>query len=368
MPNEKRLHIIALDVPFPADYGGAVDMFYRIKALYKLGYELTIHIFEYGRGKQKELEKYGKVIYYKRSFSFLNLFSSIPFIVKTRKSPELLQNLLSDNVPIFFEGIHTTYYLTNPDIASRMTYVRMHNIEHAYYYDLAKGQHLFKKLFFRLESYKLKNYERILSHAKKVLAIKKEDQSHFLKYNPITEVLPASLPEFEIRISQTKNYALFHGNLSVQENEKAIYWIIDALKNKLTDKFPLLVAGKNPSDRLLKFCNSQNIEVISNPPENELDQLIAEAQIHIFHTEYPSGVKLKLLNALHSKGQILINDAMTNDDEIKGFCQVANSKNEYSLKFEVLKNRLLSNEEFNERINLLRNKFSTIENIKKVIL
>ena len=31
MSNEKKLHIICHDVPWPADYGGVVDLFYKLK-------------------------------------------------------------------------------------------------------------------------------------------------------------------------------------------------------------------------------------------------------------------------------------------------------------------------------------------------
>ena len=130
MSQHKKLHIVCLDVPFPADYGGAIDMFYRIRALHKLGFELVLHVFEYGRGKQKELEKYGEVNYYPRSRSVLHLLSSRPFIVQSRKNNRLLQNLLKDDAPILFEGIHTTWCLEHEAIQRRITFVRMHNVEH----------------------------------------------------------------------------------------------------------------------------------------------------------------------------------------------------------------------------------------------
>ena len=55
---EQRLHIVSFDVPFPPNYGGVVDVFYKIRALHKLGVKIHLHCFEYGRGEQKELDKY----------------------------------------------------------------------------------------------------------------------------------------------------------------------------------------------------------------------------------------------------------------------------------------------------------------------
>jgi hypothetical protein len=108
---KQKLHIVSLDVPYPADYGGAIDIFYRIKALHELGFDITLHVFEYGRGKQEELSKFAKVNYYSRNKSFFQLFSTRPFIVQTRRSKALLAHLLQDDAPILFEGIHTTWFL-----------------------------------------------------------------------------------------------------------------------------------------------------------------------------------------------------------------------------------------------------------------
>jgi hypothetical protein len=52
---EKHLHIISFDVPYPANYGGVIDVFYKLKNLHKAGVKIILHCFEYGRGEQKEL-------------------------------------------------------------------------------------------------------------------------------------------------------------------------------------------------------------------------------------------------------------------------------------------------------------------------
>ena len=44
----KRLHIICFDIPFPPSYGGVIPVFYRIKALNKLGVWVILHCFYKG--------------------------------------------------------------------------------------------------------------------------------------------------------------------------------------------------------------------------------------------------------------------------------------------------------------------------------
>ena len=84
--------------------------------------------------KQPILEQLcDKVLYYPRPRSFRYHLTRLPFIVNTRKNKALLQNLLTDNDPILFEGIHCTAWLKHPALKDRVKVVRTHNIEYQYY-------------------------------------------------------------------------------------------------------------------------------------------------------------------------------------------------------------------------------------------
>ena len=358
----KNLHIICLDVPFPADYGGAIDMFYRIKALHQLGYNLTLHVYEYGRGKHAELNQFGNVIYYSRKRSFLNLFSSRPFIVQTRKNKKLLDNLLKDDFPILFEGIHTTWFLENNELQKRTTIVRMHNLEDEYYRGLKKNSSFIKQFYFQQEANKLKKYQAILSKATYILAIKDSDATALKRINSNVFVLPASIPDLQGRFTKVKRFALFHGNLSVPENESAAIWIIEALKNVIDPTFPLIIAGKNPSAKLKKICLKEEIQLIENPDEKELFQLIQEAQIHVLYTSVPSGIKLKLLSCIYSSGKILVNKNMVIGTSLESFCTIANDPKEFKLHYIGLMNDALTNEEFEERSVFINKHFNNARN------
>ncbi len=356
---EKKLHIVLLDVPFPADYGGAIDMFYRIKALHELGLELTLHVFEYGRGQQAELEKYATVHYYKRSRSILHLFSKRPFIVQSRFSKELIDNLLKDDAPILMEGLHTSGILEHHEIAKRVTMVRMHNIEHEYYRELAKNASFFKCLFFLFEARKLERYNSILKQAKAVLAIKESDRRYFEKINLSSYHVPAffELPQFEL--NAIKPLALFHGNLSVSENESAAIWLIKTLKSALSEDFPLIVAGKNPGARLTQLCSRDYVQLVANPSDSELKSLQESAQIHVFYSEAPSGIKLKLMNVLGTKGHILCNKNMLGYDGLEKFCNVENESENFAKRFLELNEKTLSKAEYETRKSFISEHFNS---------
>ena len=54
---ERYLNIIAFNIPWPANYGGIIDVYYKIKALHQCGVKIILHCFEYERAHSPELRK-----------------------------------------------------------------------------------------------------------------------------------------------------------------------------------------------------------------------------------------------------------------------------------------------------------------------
>ena len=44
-----RIHVVSLQVPFPPDYGGVIDIYYKLKAFRAAGYEVYLHTYQYDR-------------------------------------------------------------------------------------------------------------------------------------------------------------------------------------------------------------------------------------------------------------------------------------------------------------------------------
>jgi glycosyltransferase involved in cell wall biosynthesis len=326
----KTIHIVSLDVPFPPDYGCMIDVFYRIKVLHELGFSIILHTFTYGRGTPKELEKYcQKIYYYNRRKSIWDLFKKRPFIVQTRISNQLLNRLLADNYPILLEGTHCCWYLEHPAIQQRKTIVRMHNIEHDYYYELMKTARGLKKLFFFSEYVKLKRYESIVKKAPYILCVKKSDNDHYLQLNENTILMPSSLPEFaKNEIVELKDYCLFHGNLSIAENYLSAKWLLDKIIPNLNN-IPFVIAGKNPSEALKKLAEKKRIELIESPSDEVMKKLIAEARIHVLPSTQDTGLKLKLFAVLQTSGTIIVNSNMIQGNGLKKYCIVADTAEEF---------------------------------------
>ncbi len=329
----KNLHIISFNIPFPANYGGVIDVFYKIKALHDQGISIILHAFEYGREQSPELEKYcTQVYYYHRSTNITKQFSKLPFIVKTRNVNELLRNLKKDGHPILFEGLHTCYFLNHPDLAKRKKYIRMHNVEWQYYDHLAKMEsNILKKTYFKLESEKLRFFENKIKNVNGVLAISKMDENYFKeKYSKIsTHYIPAFHPNERVEIKEGRGeYILFHGDLSVKDNEQAAIFLLEKIMQNVD--YQLVIAGLNPSGKLKSLVEkTENVKLEANVSNKEMESLIKNAHVNILLSFQSAGMKLKLLNALFKGRFCVVNDFMVKNTGLEDLCFVGKSSEDF---------------------------------------
>lgn len=362
---DKRIHIVSFDVPFPANYGGAIDVYYRVKALKEIGYEITLHCFEYGRGRPNELsELASKVVYYKRRKNPFAWLSRNPFIVQTRNPKELLKNLLKDDAPILFEGLHTTYFLGHSSLKERTKVVRTHNVEHDYYFMLAQQASGWKKWYYSSEAQKLERYEINLKFADLLLPIKQADFEYFSQYSTEIHLLPPCFDQKEIVRTPTQPYLLFHGNLSVNENIEAVKWICKEIFDTL--EAPLIVAGKDPDPAVVELSEKGFFELRSNPNEEEMNTLISNARIHLLYTNQSTGIKLKLINSLQTSGHVLVNPTMVEGTILDRYCTVCEQHFDWKHEIQKALNHELDDARFAMRNDLFSTKLSVVENCRKV--
>ena len=326
--SDKHLHIVSFDIPYPANYGGVIDIFFRIKALSERGVKIHLHCFEYGREHSEYLESFCySVNYYKRESNISRLFNSTPYIVCSRDCEELRNNLLKDDYPILLESLHCCGVLMHNEFKDRNVIVRTHNIEHENYEHLANMEvDSKKKLYLKQEVSKLKDFESILHKAKAILAISQKDYEYFSeKYGNVHKVTAYNAyTEVDI-LEGSSDYVLYHGNLSLAENYSAAEYLVDTFK-KINVK--LKIAGMNPPQHLVKMIEDvDNVELIDSPDDQTLFDLIRHAHINILVTEKATGLKLKLLNILYNGRFCLVNDKMVDGLDVNGLCYVVNDQN-----------------------------------------
>ena len=358
-------------MPYPANYGGVIDVFYKIKQLHKNGIKVHLHCFDYGRGKQAELEKYCETVhYYKRQTGVFSFLSLTPYIVKSRIAAELKSNLLKNDFPILFEGLHTGFLINDEAFKKRFKILRAHNIEHEYYSYLAKvEQHFFKKIYLYSEAFKLKKYEHVLKFTDLVLSISTNDDAYFNTQYPTikTVFIPCFHAEEKIKIQQGKgNYVLYHGNLGVPENEAAALVICNEIFNSLD--IPLIIAGLNPTKKLSSTTNKyKNIQLVGNPTESNMQELISNAQINLLYTHQPTGLKLKLLHSLFKGRFCLANSTMLSGTTLTNLCEIANSNETFKAKIKTLFQQEIDAETVKTQRKTLLADYSNQENCLKLI-
>ena len=55
--SDPELNIVSFDVPYPPNYGGAIDIYFKLETLNDLGVKIYLHCFQYGRSDSKRLEE-----------------------------------------------------------------------------------------------------------------------------------------------------------------------------------------------------------------------------------------------------------------------------------------------------------------------
>lgn len=331
----KHLHVISFQNPVPPDYGGVIDVYYKLKAMHDLGWNITLHAFNY-KGRKETVPGFfttaDRVIFYPRPLQLADALRATPFIVASRKNPALLQNLLKDDDPILFEGLHTTAFLAHPSLSGRLKIVRAHNVEHDYYAGIASSEKSFmKKIFFRQEARKLRRYEKVLVNADIILPISMADRDYFTKEFPGSEII--HMPCFfdghvSSEVPGKGDYVLYQGSLDVAENVEAVRMICGQIAAALPG-IRFVVAGRNPSPAIRTMISAcPNVELKENLASPEFDRLLSEARVNLLVTDQPTGIKLKLLHALCRGAYVVTNPDMVAGTGLDEFVEVGHNARE----------------------------------------
>jgi len=369
---EKYLHIISLEIPYPVDYGGVFDLFYKLPALQQQGVKIYLHCFTKNRKPQPELNRYCEnVFYYQRKTTRKNLISKLPYIITSRMNETLADRLLQDDFPILMEGVHCTNITNDARFKNRKMFVRIYNVENEYYKTLFRFSHNLKhEMYYLLESKRLYKYEnKLAKNANTFFTVALHDAEYYRReFNCKTvEYLPLFIPDWQIQAQEGMGtYCLYHGNLEVEENEYAVSWLI---KHVFKDvEIPFVIAGKNPSNRIIRLAQKFSyVHIIANPNDAQMHEMILKAHIHVLPSFNNTGIKIKLLNALFNGRHCVVNNAMIEGTTLKDMCHVVNDISEFKERIQLLYHQPFTAEEKNFRKQLLLNEFSNEANAKQMV-
>lgn len=314
-------------MPDPPDYGGVIDVFYKVKALASAGVHVHLHTYQYGR-KQSELlaSVCHSVHYYPRTAMWKAFFSKRPMIVQSRDAVALRQNLMLDAYPVLYEGLHTTASMAQMHAAGKYCIVRMHNNEPQYYADLSKREpNFFRRLYFVEESRRLTQYEQVLQHADVICCISPAETTYYKQQWDNVMHVPAFHGSATVTSATGKgSFILYHGNLEVNENVEAALFILQQVCPFISAS--VVIAGANPDARILEAAkNMQHVRIVANPDHAQLQNLIREAHMHFLPAFQETGIKLKLLNALFNGRFCMVTRQMVEGTGLEPYCLITHT-------------------------------------------
>ena len=361
----KEIQIVAFNNPFPPNFGGAIDMFYKLKALKELGIDIYLHVFYDDRIDISGLKPLCKSIYiYKKQKNLIKHFSLIPYSSNTRISKLLEKRLSSLNAPILFESLRTVAILRKKVFKQKVA-IRCHNIEHEYSWGLSKSSSSYiMKVANFIEGYKQKYFEPIVHKADVLFAISNYDYNYFLKtYKKKTIYLPVFQGCIDVA---GKNgfgkYALYHGDLSIADNVKSAIFLINVFESL---NIPLKCASSTKVKSLINEIDKhENISFHYIEESGDLDKLIEGAHINVLYSFQRSGTKLKVFNALFKGRHCIVNENIVDDLEVLQLCEVAENKIEYQKAVEKLIKK-----EFvvSAKLEKVLDKYNSKKNAEKII-
>ncbi len=296
-----------------------MGIYHRIRALHEAGIEIILHTFYKQFMLANPLSAYCKVIYQYPRLSIWKIQNlKFPFFVQSRRSEALVNVLAADDHPILFEGLHTTFHFDDSRLRGRRKYVRMHNVESDYYGHLARIEaNVLKKFYYRFESSACKKLESsVLKKANRVFAISRADHDYFSHRHIASFWIPPFIDPVVRSPSGLGKFALYHGDLSIQENENAVMFLVKKVFNDL--EFPLVIAGYRPSRRLIRVIQAEpKIKLYVSPAHQDMNALVSNAQMILAPFSQTTGYKMKLLESLTKSRHIITSKNMLVVEELK---------------------------------------------------
>lgn len=315
------LSVVCFDWPWPADYGGVIDVAGKVEALLSDGVDVDLHVVSYPRAVEAEppARPPGRL----RVFRYARrgrraLLSRRPFIVASRAVAPLLPNLASGPPVILFEGTHCAGYLGHPRLDHQAQWLRLHNREADYYGGLYAGATSWRqRWYFGREARLLRGYERrAIRMADLTLPITRRDAGYVaeeagervLVQTPYTLADRDATARSEPEADAQPAYALFHAGFHVADNVRVALGLAERFASL---GLPLVLAGRTPPPVLAEaVADLAGVTLVADPDRREMQRLLAGAQVVVLRSAERAGFKLKLLESLRTARLVLADEAV----------------------------------------------------------
>ncbi len=308
-----HMHVILPDVPYPSKSGIEEDRFFRLQALAAQGVGLHLHAFTTGRVEiAPELYDLSEdMLLYPIRRGILPLSNRYPKEIQLRQHPDLIRNLLGDDLPILFEGLESTYYLSHPDIESRIKAVRLPRIEWEYLEFVHQLQNQGRMTAAQArEVQRWQQFEQTLSYATHLMPMSPVDAKSYANWHESVTYLPPFHGHSRVSIKPgSGKYWLFYGDLGEPENHAAAIFLLKEIFGTL--KRNLIIAGRKPQAELISMVSHMDhVTLFYDPGQGQLTDLIRDAHGLVLPAFRDGGPHMSLIHGLFMGRFVVVSPQM----------------------------------------------------------
>ena len=320
----KRILVAVGFFPYPCYFGGAFDVFGRMEALKKAGYNIDIVCTCKVSPSEADIAVMQSItdnIYIvERKNRLIDLALPTPLQVASRSGLKNIE-LNKEYDLVILESESTAPILKNETLKASKIALRVHNNESKYFFQLGNSTtNIFKKFYYYLDGIKFKIYsKKIFLRSDRLWFISIDEMKDFSN-NKLAEKsfhMPAPSNQAPIQQNLGGRNVLFIGSLFMPNNINAIDWYLENVHERIIKDFPdytFVIAGSTgdvkKEDLNKKYLKYTNIKIRFNVPD--LSVLYSDAAVFVNPMQFGTGVKLKSINAIMN-GLPLISTYIGND-------------------------------------------------------
>ncbi len=358
-------------MPWPAEYSGSTDLYYRMAALHQMGVKIHFHCLQKRPVPiPPEMDAICHSIeIHETKMDWFTASMSLPYTVRSHASKALIVSLKKDDYAIKFEGINACHALFGNALKARNIFIRLHAVKHIDFAQLAAiAKNWLRRRYYKFESASYFRFKRQIVNKAQVLAINENDRAIYQSFGAqYAHWLPMFVPHIKLSTQVGKgSFCLYHADLTVPENIEVVKWLIKHIFDN--NHLPFVVAGKNPSAALVeRIYESSSNCVIENPTDEELKDLIEKAQINIVPTMHFSGINNNVLHSLFLGKHCITNSRAVDGTKLAELCHVIDDPNKIKETLENLFDVEVSAPEIAKRQEVLQLYYNNKHNAEHLL-
>lgn len=309
-----KILVVTPDFPYPANHGGRVDYYNRIRCFQEFGYEVDLISTvkeEIGEEHIGHMRRYVKsVTLVRRDISIRSLLSGLPLQMKSREGLKKISLSEKTYDVLWLESEYVLPIIENPDFKFKKSFLRIHNLESRYFVSLATSSMPHPSaLFYFLEAYKFRRFNKRFSFSidKRLYISSSEMKAAAGNYNNF--YLPPVYPEFKIQTALQKREGkrvLFVGSLFMPNNRKSIDFFIQQVHPLLLthQEYEFVIIGSTRMDAALQqklnaaYAGAANVRFLFDASDETILEYYSSSRVFVNPVFETAGIKMKVLDAI----------------------------------------------------------------------